>query len=207
MLFPLKKSASDLPPNFELTSEQHRFIQESSSMDAHRVICASLAAAGFNLNANGGSYRPGVTKPLQDKLRVATTYLKLMEKDPSKASIQLLAKEASCLRPFASKIIIEVASGLVLDPKLKEKQVSGGAGSKTFSMRDCFVLLDLRNKYNQHTLSDYQACLFQGTGTLASESVISRWFNTALVFKGILQQVSQVPINKMKDKNVARAYK
>ncbi len=53
-------------------------------MDAHPVIRASLAAAGFNLNANGGSYRPGVAKPLKDKLEVAITYLKLMEKDPKK---------------------------------------------------------------------------------------------------------------------------
>ncbi len=36
---------------FQLTSEQHGFIEESSLMDAHPVIRASLAAAGFILNA------------------------------------------------------------------------------------------------------------------------------------------------------------
>ena len=61
----------------------------------------------------------------------------------------------------------------MLDPKLKEKRVSGGAGSKTFST-DCFMLLDLCSKNNQHTLTDYQACIFQVTGTLSLEFVISR---------------------------------
>ena len=53
-------------------------------MDAHPVIWASPAAAGFNLNANGGSYRPDVAKPMEDKLGVANSYLKLMEKNPSR---------------------------------------------------------------------------------------------------------------------------
>jgi hypothetical protein len=56
-------------------------------MDMHPVIRASLAAAGLNINANGGSYRPGVAKPLEDKLGVAKIYLKLMETDASSASI------------------------------------------------------------------------------------------------------------------------
>ena len=175
-------------------------------MDDHPIIRASLATAGLNLNANGGSYRPGVAKPLEDKLAVARIYLKLMEEDPTKASIRKLALEAKCSRPFASKIMNEVSGGLVLDPKLKPKLASGGAGSKTFTMQDCFVLLDLRRENNRRSLFDYQCRLFQLTGTLASESVISRWFHTALNFKGSLRAVSQVPIDKYKDANIARAY-
>ena len=68
------------------------------------------------------------------------------------------------------------------------------------------MLLDLRRENNQRSLFDYQCCLFQLTGTLVSESVISRWFHTALTFKGSLRAVSQVPIDKYKDANIARAY-
>ena len=106
-------------------------------MDEHAIIQASLVAAGLNLNANGGFYRPGVEKTFEEKLGVARIYLSLMEKDPETASIRKLALEAKCSRNFASKIIQELTTdggGIVIDPKTKPKRKSGGVGSRTFSM-------------------------------------------------------------------------
>ena len=179
-------------------------------MDEHAIIQASAVAAGLNLNANGGFYRPGVGKTFEEKLGVARIYLGLVEKDPETASIRKLALEAKCSRNLASKIIGELKTdggGLIIDPKTKPKSESGGgAGSKTFSLNDCLVLLELRKENNRRTLADYQKCLYQSTGTMASHSVISKWFATAFEFKATFRKLNQVPVDKFKDDNIARAY-
>jgi hypothetical protein len=161
-------------------------------MDEHAIIQASAVAAGLNLNANGGFYRPGVEKTFEEKLGVARIYLSLMEQDPETASIRKLALVAKCSRNFASKIIQELTTdggGIVIDPKTKPKRKSGGVGSRKFSMNDCLVLLELRKENNRRTLADYQKCLYQSTGTLASESLISSWFLKAFEFKGCRSQI------------------
>jgi hypothetical protein len=52
-----------------------------------------------------------------------------------------------------------------------------GMGSKTLSKEDGRVLLELRSKYCNFSLSDFRELLQQRTGTVATKPSISSWFS------------------------------
>ena len=49
----------------------------------NNVIHQSLVHAGYTINANGGGFHNGVPRPLEDKVRVAEAYARLLESNPS----------------------------------------------------------------------------------------------------------------------------
>ena len=53
-------------------------------------------------------------------------------------------------------------------------------------------------------LKAYCRYLYLVTGKLVSQNTICQWFLTAMPFKGGLQIINQVPIDKYKPKNILR---
>ena len=107
---------------------------------------------------------------------------------------------------YANKVAKEVdLRGTVTDPSIayEEREGPRGPGSKSFSTRDCFVLLFLYLAEPSRTLSDYVHWLAYCTGTIVDRSTVSRWFLHAFPHSGSLLRVNQVPIDKFKPNNIA----
>lgn len=99
----------------------------------------------------------------------------------------------------------ELNSGQLIDPKENPQRRARGKGSKSLSVADESVLLQLRLQNNQRSLADYKLSLEQTTGTIVSKTTICDWFLTANPFKGGCRVLNKVPIDKWKPENVARA--
>ncbi len=66
------------------------------------VVERAMIANGCSINRNGGAYHHGVTRPLEDKARVAGVYLSLKEENPN-VSVQEVSLVSRCRRGFAKK--------------------------------------------------------------------------------------------------------
>jgi hypothetical protein len=72
----IEKSASNLLSRLQTCFQAaliHQRIVIGGCVPCNLGLCA---AEGLNINANGGSFCPGVAKPFEDKLGVAKIYLK-----------------------------------------------------------------------------------------------------------------------------------
>jgi len=169
------------------------------------VICRSQENAGYSVNVHGGNFRNGIARPLEDKIRVAQAYADMMGRD-STTSVNAVAKEAKVSRAFVSKVIGEVHSGLLIDPRTAVKQhpARRGAGAKTISDEDGLILLAMRAENNRRTLANYSLGLYNATGNYVSKSVICKWFLSQHVFKGGLRVLDKVPIDKYSPDNCLR---
>jgi len=133
------------------------------------VVCISQEGAGYTLNSVGGAYRDGVARTFEDMIRVAEIYLEMREINPN-VSIRALSRAARVGKTFVTKVISEVESGALIDPRLQVKYHAQGAGSLTISYEDGMFLLALRAKNNQTTLKAYCRCLYWATGKLVSQN-------------------------------------
>ena len=167
------------------------------------VVRASQEGAGYTFNSVGGAYRNGVARSFEDKIRVAEIYLEMKEIDPD-VSISAVSLAASVSRKFIKKVVGEVESGSLVDPRLQVNYRARGAGSMTISYEDGLLLLAQRAKCNQTTLKEYSRCLYLATGRFVSKNTICQWFLTTMPFKGGLRVVNQVPIDKYKPDNILR---
>ena len=90
------------------------------------VIDHAMVANGYTINQNGGTYRNGVARPIEDKARVAGVYLELLaaaEADPTKVvTVQEVACVGKCSRGFAKKCMRERDSGELADPKFVDRR-------------------------------------------------------------------------------------
>ena len=145
----------------------------------------------------GGAYRDGVARTIEDKIWVAEIYLEMRDINPNML-IRALSRAARVGKTFVTKVISEVESGALINPRLQVIYRAQGAGSLTISYEDGMFLLALRAKNNQTTLKAYCRCLYSATGKLVSQNSICQWFLTAMPFKGGLHIVNQVPIDKYK---------
>ena len=157
----------------------------------------SQEGAGYTFNSVGGAYCDGLARTFEDKIRVAAIYLEMREINPN-VLIRALSRAARVGKTFVTKVISEVESGALIDPRLQVGYCAWGAGSLTISYEDGLFLLALRAKNNQTKLKVYCRCLYSATGKLVSQNSICQWFLTAMPFKGGLHIVNQVPIDKYK---------
>ncbi len=163
----------------------------------------SQEGAGYTFNSAGGAYRYGVARPFEDKIRVAEIYLEMREINPN-VSTRAVSLAASVGKKIATKVISEVESGALIDPRLQVRYRARGAGSLTISYKDGLLLLALQAKNNQTMLKVYSRSLYLATGKFVSRNTICQWFLTAMPFKGGLRVVNQVPIDKYKPENILR---
>jgi hypothetical protein len=163
------------------------------------MIEASMVAAGFCINNQGGAYKNGKARPLQDKAAVAHKYFELEGNllAGQRISVQSLANACAVSWGFANKVVGEIESGQLVDPKMKVQGCTHGAGALTLSFEDGFYLLHLRKLNNRFTLKDYVAHLAADLGTFVSQPVISRWFLTTFPFKGSIWKLNRIPIDKI----------
>jgi hypothetical protein len=120
----------------------------------------------------------------------------MREIDPD-SLVRALTCAAIVSQYIAMKVIREIKSGALIDPHLQERYCARGAGSLTISYEEGSLLLALRAKNNQTPLKTYRRCLYLAI----SECYVCQWFLTAMPFKGGLQIVNQVPIDKYKPEN------
>jgi hypothetical protein len=158
-----------------------------------------MVAAGFCINNQGGAYKNGKARPLQDKAAVAHKYFELEGNllAGQRISVQSLANACAVSWGFANKVVGEIESGQLVDPKMKVQGCTHGAGALTLSFEDGFYLLHLRKLNNRFTLKDYVAHLAADLGTFVSQPVISRWFLTTFPFKGSIWKLNRIPIDKI----------
>ena len=93
-------------------------------------------------------------------------------------------REANISRRFASKIIVEVEAGKLIDPASTKSAHGRRPGSRLFTYADEAALLYRRERKPTRTLSSYRRKLYQITGTLASEATICKWFLYRFEIKG-----------------------
>ena len=163
----------------------------------------SQEGTGYTFNSVGGAYCDGLARTFEDKIRVAAIYLEMREINPN-VLIRALSRAARVGKTFVTKVICEVKSGALINPRLQVIYCAQGAGSLTISYEDGMFLLALRAKNNQTMLKAYCRCLYSATGKLVLQNTICQWFLMAMSFKGGLWNVNQVPIDKYKPENILR---
>ena len=117
-------------------------------------------------------------------------------------SVLFLAKACAVTWGFANKVIGEIETGQLIDPRTTVQGHKHGAGAMTLSYGDGFYLLHLRRLNNRFTLRNYVYRLATDIGTFVSRAVIGTWFLTNFPFKGIMRKLNKVPIDKFTDNNI-----
>jgi hypothetical protein len=117
-------------------------------------------------------------------------------------SVLSLAKVCAVSWGFANKVIGEIESGQLINPRMTVQGHNRGAGAMTLSDRDGFYLLHLWRLNNWFTLRNYAYCLATDRGTFVSRAVIDKWFLTTFPFKGSMQKLNKVPIDKFTNDNI-----
>jgi hypothetical protein len=174
--------------------------------DNRGMIEASMVAADFCVNARGGAYEHGKAKPIQDKAAVTQKYFELEENllAGQRISVLSLAKVRAVSWGFANKVIGEIESSQLINPRTTVQGRKCGAGAMTLLDGDGFYLLHLWRLNNWFTLRDYAYRLATDRGTFVSRAVIGKWFLTTFPFKGSMRKLNKVPINKFTNNNILR---
>jgi hypothetical protein len=169
------------------------------------IINQSQVHAGYTINVDGGRCCNSVARPLEDKVRVAEAYARLLEADP-RTSTRAIAGAGRVSHSFATKVIAEINAGYLVDPKQKVRQqhVQRGAGAKTISDEDGEILLAMQRENNWLTLGSYSIGLYNATGKYVLRSVICKWFLMKHAVKEALCVLDQVPIDKYSPNNCLR---
>ena len=166
---------------------------------------------GVKRNRNGGYYEPGKQYDLCKKVRVAELYLsRSMDEGGGRPNISKLATDCHVGRAFVTKIEGELyAEGRVIPPdEIKLNMVNNrqlGAGAISLDPEDCFVLYQLYRKHPTRSLKSYVRELYYYTGTIVSESTVSRFFNHGFPIKGCLCKANLVPYDKFRPANIEKA--
>jgi hypothetical protein len=168
------------------------------------MINASMVEAGFCINKHGGAYENGKANPIQVKAVVAAKYFEMEDNlvVGGRISVNELAAASKCSWKFANKVVREIQSGQLVDPRSVVSDQARGVGVLSLSDDDCLYLLALRRFNNRFTLRDYVLRLAMDKGTIVSKTVVSDWFLKTLPFRGSLRKLNKVPIDKFTNKNV-----
>ncbi len=68
------------------------------------VVEWAMIANGYTINQNGGAFRHGVARPLEDKARVAGVYLTMKEENPN-VSVREVSWVSRCGRAFGKNAL------------------------------------------------------------------------------------------------------
>jgi len=154
---------------------------------------------GALVNSNGGFYQHGKSYGLVVKLFVAAKYLDHKERRGGlRPVVTLVAAECRVTKKFVCKI--------APDEIYLARSNPIGPGSRSMSGEDFFVLYILYRQEPTRSLKSYVNWLFCCTGTILSESTVSRWFNHAFPVRGRLCVPNLGPYNKFKPGNIEKAW-
>lgn len=162
---------------------------------------------GFNyeINSNGGVYRPGARYSDEKKLSVVLKFFELLD-DGEEVTVRLLARAAGVGKTYAATIIEEINDGTIsFGVTNNNTNRPRGIGSKTLSPADELVLLSVYYDNPKALLSTYQGTLLSH-GTFVSTSTLSAWFRNAFPHKMTFCKTNKVPIDKFKPENALRIH-
>ena len=163
---------------------------------------------GIALNKNDGYYQRGRSYGIEKKLLVAATYLDAKEICGTRPNITHIARQCSVGWEFVTKVEKELLSnGHVDAPEdiYKDRSGPSGPGSISLCAEDSFVLYQLYRGKPTRSLKSYVSWLFYHTGTIVSESTVSRFFLYGFPIRGSLCQPNLVPYDKFRPGNIAKA--
>ena len=166
------------------------------------------ASSNVSINMNGGAYIKGKALSLEQKAAVASVLQKhaadtAQNGVQTRPNIDAVAKEAKTSPFTVRKIEQELLQfGEVQAPKVQAR--STGIGSRSLSVEDMAVLLALLERNPFRTRRSYVNRLRDITGTIVSESVISRFFLNAFPIRGSLRKPDMIPRDKFKPDNVMK---
>jgi transposase len=162
------------------------------------------------VNSNGGFYQRGKSYGMETKLFVAAKYLDHKEmRGELRPILSRIAAECRVGWDFVAKIERElVENDRVLTPKevylARDNPI--GPGSMSMSGEDFYVLYILYRQEPTRSLKSYVYWLFCCTGTIVSESTVSRWFHFAFPISGRLCKPNLVPYDKFRPGNIEKAW-
>ena len=161
----------------------------------------------IEVNSNGGVYAHGKTFPYEKKAQIAMVYNQMIANNEP-VSARSLAKKAGVGKTFANNIISEIKAfgDVVQPPDAKERDIPHGAGSKTLSLIEESVLLQVYYANPKSLLHHYQVALYQKTGTIVSKSTLSAWFRKRFPVKMSFRKTDKVPLDKFKPENILRIH-
>ena len=165
---------------------------------------------GFLVNSNDGFYQRGKSYGMETKLFVAAKYLDHKERlGGLRPVLTKVAAECHVGRDFVAKIERELEENdRVLTPEeiylARDNPI--GPGSMSMSREDFFVLYMLYRQQPTRSLKSYVYWLFCCTGTIVSESTVSRWFHDAFPIRGRLCMPNLVPYDKFRPRNMEKAW-
>ena len=159
-----------------------------------------------SINTNDGFYQHGKAFDLLKK-DIKRTYNQLMsENNGNRPNTSEVARQAKVSRWMVFKIEQEILTeNRVVSPEEKKSNRPVGPGVHTINSYDSFALLSLMNTNPRRSLGDYQKRLFEWTGTIVSESTISRFFKDGFDIKGNFMKPDLIPIDKFRPENIADA--
>ena len=165
---------------------------------------------GVLVNDNGGYYQRGKSYGMEVKLFVAAKYLDHKERRGGlRPVVTKVAAECRVERHFVVKIERELMENeRVLAPEeiYLARANPVGPGSRSMSEEDFFLLYMLYRQQPTRSLKSYAYWLFCCTGTIVSESTVSRWFNHAFPIRGRLCVPNLIPYDKFRPRNIEKAW-
>ena len=150
---------------------------------------------------------------METKLFVAATYLDAKEKSINAGQgprpvISRVTSECGVGWHFVEKVEGELLTeGHIIAPKdiYKRRNCPIGPGSISMDPTDWFVLYRLYEKEPTRSLKSYVNWLFYYTGTIVSESTVSRFFNHGFPIRGGFCKPNLVPYDKFRPANIEKA--
>ena len=94
--------------------------------------------------------------------------------------------------------------GHVIDPKVAKEKKDQLPGALTLDNEDEHVLLALRDQDPHRSLASYKYHLQVTTGTIASKTVLCKWFKHRFHIRGSLRKTLIIPRDKYKPANILR---
>ena len=175
-------------------------------MDARRLNAIQL---GADVNQHGGIYDRGRSYGYAKKVEVALAYKDALEASGGEEpSIRRLMKHCKVSWHFVNKVRKELKRyDRVLRPEEIYQNRGGakGPGSKTLDNIDIFVIYILYTEEPSRCLASYVDGLEYITGTVVSESTISRLFTGGLPYSARLYRPNLVPLDKLRPDNMEKA--
>lgn len=167
---------------------------------------------GYEVNEYNGVYSNGKEYSHSKKLEVAASIVASQESSlDGSVNVSSIAKECKVSRYYVRKVRDELrVHGRILRENEKTAapladEDEGGFGSRSLDDDDVFVLINLYFEEPSRSLRSYARELEMLTGTIVSESTISRLFRYEFPYKATLQRPNIVPIDKFRPENCERA--
>ena len=168
---------------------------------------------GYEFNKQNGAYIHGKKYNHDKKLEVAAAIKEAQCNQfylaEPKINISAIQRQCKVGWHFVKKVEKELEEyGRVLHPeevRRKNEDECLGPGSKTLDEMDVFAILQLYHDEPSRNLRSYVRSLNELTGTVVSESTISRFFKEQFPYSATFCQTNFVPLDKFRPENMFRA--